>query len=52
MHPKINGHADSVVSPAPKGEDAGKLLDALSTLASINGFYELKRARSGGIDFS
>lgn len=41
-----------VVSPAPKGEDAGKLLDALSTLASINGFYELKRARSGGIDFS
>src|SRR5690606_5470923 len=41
-----------VVSPAPKGEDAGKLLDALATLASINGFYELKRSRTGGVDFS
>ena len=41
-----------VVSPAPKGEDAGKLLDALATLASIDGFYELKRSRSGGVDFS
>lgn len=41
-----------VVSPAPKGEDAGKLLDALSTMASLNGFFELKRARTGGTDFS
>ena len=41
-----------VVSPAPKGEEAGKLLDALATLASIDGFYELKRSRSGGVDFS
>ena len=41
-----------VVSPAPRGEDAGKLLDALATLASIDGFYELKRSRSGGVDFS
>jgi len=41
-----------VVSPAPKGEDAGKLLDALATLASVNGFYELKRSRTGGVDFS
>lgn len=41
-----------VVSPAPKGEDAGKLLDALATLASIDGFYELKRSRTGGVDFS
>lgn len=41
-----------VVSPAPKGEDAGKLLDALAALASINGFYELKRSRTGGVDFS
>ncbi|GLI31882.1 MULTISPECIES: disulfide bond formation protein DsbA [Brachybacterium] len=41
-----------VVSPAPRGEDAGKLLDALATLASIDGFYELKRSRSGGVDLS
>lgn len=41
-----------VVSPAPRGEDAGRLLDALSTLASIDGFYELKRSRTGGIDVS
>ncbi|WP_281871869.1 disulfide bond formation protein DsbA [Brachybacterium paraconglomeratum] len=41
-----------VVSPAPRGEDAGKLLDALATLASVDGFYELKRSRSGGVDFS
>jgi len=41
-----------VVSPAPKGEQAGKLLDALRTLSGIDGFYELKRSRSGGIDFS
>lgn len=41
-----------VVSPAPKGEDAGRLLDALATLSEIDGFYELKRSRSGGIDFS
>lgn len=41
-----------VVSPAPKGEDAGRLLDALETLSSLDGFYELKRSRTGGVDFS
>ena len=41
-----------VVSPAPKGEDAGRLLDGLRALASIDGFYELKRSRTGGIDLS
>lgn len=41
-----------VVSPAPKGEEAGKLLDALETMATLEGFYELKRSRTGGIDFS
>ncbi|MDN5822227.1 MAG: disulfide bond formation protein DsbA, partial [Brachybacterium sp.] len=41
-----------VVSPAPKGEDAGKLLDALSTMASLDGFFELKRSRGDGVDFS
>ena len=41
-----------VVSPAPKGEEAGKLLDALATLSEIDGFYELKRSRTGGVDLS
>lgn len=41
-----------VISPAPKGEDAGRLLDAMAQMATIPGFYELKRARSGGPDFS
>ncbi|AXK44712.1 disulfide bond formation protein DsbA [Brachybacterium saurashtrense] len=41
-----------VVSPSPKGEDAGKLLDALATMSEIDGFYELKRTRTGGVDLS
>ena len=41
-----------VVSPAPKGEDAGALLDVLETMTSLEGFYELKRSRTGGVDFS
>lgn len=40
-----------VVSPAPKGEDAGRLLDALETMSSLPGFYELKRSRTVGPDF-
>lgn len=41
-----------VVSPAPKGEAAGRLLDGLEALAGVQGFYELKRSRTGGIDLS
>lgn len=41
-----------VLSPAPRGEDAGRLLDGMDALASVNGFFEVKRSRSGGIDFS
>lgn len=41
-----------VISPAPRGEDAGKLLDAMEALSTIEGFYEIKRSRSGGIDLS
>ncbi|QNN83210.1 disulfide bond formation protein DsbA [Brachybacterium sp. Z12] len=41
-----------VISPAPRGEEAGKLLDAIETLSTIDGFYEIKRSRSGGIDLS
>lgn len=41
-----------VVTPAPKGEDAGKLWDGVLAVASTPGFYELKRSREKGPDFS
>jgi 2-hydroxychromene-2-carboxylate isomerase len=34
-----------VVTPTPKGEDAGKLFDGVVLVASTPGFYELKRTR-------
>ncbi|MFF2716870.1 DsbA family protein [Streptomyces sp. NPDC058011] len=37
-----------VVTPAPKGEDAAKLWDGTLLVASIPGFYELKRTRTQG----
>ncbi|HET8717115.1 MAG TPA: disulfide bond formation protein DsbA [Nocardioidaceae bacterium] len=41
-----------VVTPAPKGEDAGRLWDGCVLVASTPGFYELKRSREKGPDFS
>jgi predicted DsbA family dithiol-disulfide isomerase len=41
-----------VVTPAPKGEDAGKLWDGVLLVAGTPGFYELKRTRDKGPDFS
>jgi predicted DsbA family dithiol-disulfide isomerase len=41
-----------VVTPAPKGEDAGRLWDGVLAVASTPGFYELKRSRTKGPDFS
>jgi protein-disulfide isomerase-like protein with CxxC motif len=40
-----------VVTPAPKGEAAGKLYDGVMLVASIPGFYELKRTRTDGPNF-
>ena len=40
------------LSPAPRGEEAGRLLDGMEALAGVSGFFEVKRSRSGGIDFS
>lgn len=37
-----------VVTPAPKGEDAGKLWDGVRLVAATEGFYELKRTREKG----
>ncbi|ASU84845.1 disulfide bond formation protein DsbA [Nocardiopsis gilva YIM 90087] len=35
-----------VVSPAPKGEEAGKLWDGVLLVAGTDGFFELKRSRT------
>ncbi|QIP86489.1 DsbA family protein [Streptomyces sp. Tu 2975] len=37
-----------VVTPAPKGEEAARLWDGTLMVASIPGFYEIKRTRTRG----
>lgn len=37
-----------VVSPAPKGEAAGRLWDGVILVSATDGFYELKRTRDRG----
>ena len=37
-----------VVSPIPRGEDAGKLWDGVVLVAGTDGFFELKRTRTRG----
>jgi 2-hydroxychromene-2-carboxylate isomerase len=46
----VNGIAffGPVVSPAPKGEDAGRLWDGCVLVAGTPGFFELKRSRTVG----
>ncbi|QIJ62684.1 DsbA family protein [Streptomyces sp. JB150] len=41
-----------VVTPAPKGEEAARLWDGALAVASVPGFYEIKRTRTAGPDFS
>jgi protein-disulfide isomerase-like protein with CxxC motif len=44
---RVRGRAlfGPVVTPAPKGEAAGRLFDGLTLLAENDGFFELKRTR-------
>ncbi len=41
-----------VISKIPRGEQAGKLWDATVTLASFPYFFEIKRTRTGDLDFT
>ena len=44
----VNGIAffGPVMSPIPRGDEAGKLWDGVVTVAGVDGFFELKRTRN------
>lgn len=46
----VNGKAlfGPVISPAPKGEQAGRLFDGFELVTEYDGFYEMKRSRTVG----
>jgi hypothetical protein len=50
---RVRGHAlfGPVVTPAPKGEAAGRLFDGLALVAETDGFFELKRTRDRKPEF-
>lgn len=44
---RVDGQAvfGPIVTPIPRGEDAGRLWDGVRTVLSVDGFFELKRSR-------
>ena len=50
---RLRGHAifGPVVTPAPKGEAAGRLFDGLALVTETEGFFELKRTRDRKPEF-
>lgn len=42
----LNAFFGPVLSPAPRGEAAGRLWDGIALLAATDGFFELKRGRT------
>lgn len=45
------GFFGPVMTPAPKGEAAGRLWDGFVLITGVPGFYELKRTRTAGPQF-
>ena len=50
---RIRGNAlfGPVITPAPKGEAAGRTVDGLVLVSKADGFFELKRSRDRGPSF-
>ena len=46
IHTQGTAFFGPVVTPIPRGEDAGRLWDGIVQVAGIDGFFELKRTRT------